>query len=189
MTMLVNDVLTPTQRLILRAQQGDAVALNELLIEVAPYVNVLARRKLSDAHDADELTQDVLVKISRKIGQLREVGAFAGWVRQIVCRLAVNQMTRRSSTVVCDPETLEATCGGVSDPAGDAERKEDAALVRAGLRRLGRIDRMTLEAFYLRGQSLAEMSDAFDAPVGTIKRRLHTARKRLAREMEGLQAV
>ena len=45
------------------------------------------------------------------------------------------------------------------------------------------MDRETLEAFYVRGHSLLEMSDEFDAPVGTIKRRLHVARKRLAQEM------
>ncbi len=44
-------------------------------------------------------------------------------------------------------------------------------------------------AFYVQGQSLIEMSDRFDSPVGTIKRRLHVARKRLARELEELTAV
>jgi RNA polymerase sigma-70 factor, ECF subfamily len=58
--------------------------------------------------------------------------------------------------------------------------------VRAGLRQLGSLDRKTLEAFYVRGQSLLEMSDEFDAPVGTIKRRLHVARKRLAAELAEL---
>ena len=45
-------------------------------------------------------------------------------------------------------------------------------------------DRATLEAFYVRGQSLLQMSDEFDAPLGTIKRRLHVARLRLAKEVE-----
>ncbi|MEQ1906823.1 MAG: sigma-70 family RNA polymerase sigma factor, partial [Pirellulaceae bacterium] len=40
-------------------------------------------------------------------------------------------------------------------------------------------DRETLEAFYVQGKSILEMSDEFDAPVGTIKRRLHVARHRL----------
>jgi RNA polymerase sigma-70 factor (ECF subfamily) len=48
------------------------------------------------------------------------------------------------------------------------------------------LDRDTLTAFYIEGQSLAEMSTAFDSPVGTIKRRLHVARKRLAQELEEL---
>jgi RNA polymerase sigma-70 factor (ECF subfamily) len=38
-------------------------------------------------------------------------------------------------------------------------------------------------AFYFHGRSLVEMSDQFDSPVGTIKRRLHVARKRLAKEL------
>ena len=55
--------------------------------------------------------------------------------------------------------------------------------------RLGKLDRNTLVAFYIHGQSLIEMSDEFAAPIGTIKRRLHVARKRLAKELECLQAV
>ena len=55
--------------------------------------------------------------------------------------------------------------------------------------RLGELDRDTLVAFYVEGQSLIEMSDQFASPVGTIKRRLHVARKRLARELEDLVAV
>ena len=51
------------------------------------------------------------------------------------------------------------------------------------------LDRETLVAFYVKGRSLLEMSDEFDAPLGTIKRRLHIARKRLAKEVESLVAV
>jgi RNA polymerase sigma-70 factor (ECF subfamily) len=63
-------------------------------------------------------------------------------------------------------------------------RHERARQVRAGLRRLKALDRKTLVAFYVDGQSLAEMSTKFASPIGTIKRRLHTARKRLAVELE-----
>ena len=62
----------------------------------------------------------------------------------------------------------------------------DASNARARLRAAGFPVRKTLEAFYVRGQSLLEMSDEFDAPVGTIKRRLHVARKRLAAELAEL---
>ena len=45
-------------------------------------------------------------------------------------------------------------------------------------------DRATLEAFYLRGRSLKQMSREFETPLGTIKRRLHVARNRLRRQLE-----
>ncbi len=63
---------------------------------------------------------------------------------------------------------------------------EERSQVRAGLARLGKVDRQTLEAFYVQGRSLAEMSGDFSSPVGTIKRRLHVAQKRLARELSEL---
>ena len=46
-----------------------------------------------------------------------------------------------------------------------------------------------LEAFYVRGESLSQMSESFEAPIGTIKHRLHVARKRLARQLETAAAV
>ena len=66
---------------------------------------------------------------------------------------------------------------------------ERDARLHAGLNRLRDMDRETLVAFYVNGRSLIEMSDEFEAPVGTIKRRLHVARKRLAKEVEELVAV
>ena len=52
-----------------------------------------------------------------------------------------------------------------------------------GIARLG-VDRATLEAFYIRGRSLKQMSREFETPVGTIKRRLHVARNRLRKQLE-----
>ena len=68
----------------------------------------------------------------------------------------------------------------------EVERRDNLAV---GISRLGEMDRDTLQAFYVDGHSLREMSDEFEAPIGTIKRRLHVARKRLAKEMEELEAV
>ena len=64
--------------------------------------------------------------------------------------------------------------------------RERQKQVRVGLRRLKAVDRDTLMAFYFDGRSLVEMSNQFHTPVGTIKRRLHVARKRLAKELAAL---
>ena len=58
-------------------------------------------------------------------------------------------------------------------------QREDAQQLRTGIDRLGKLDRQTLMAFYFEGQSLKDMAEVFDSPIGTIKRRLHTARNRL----------
>jgi RNA polymerase sigma-70 factor (ECF subfamily) len=63
-------------------------------------------------------------------------------------------------------------------------RAEQRSSLLRGLYRLKALDRATLEAFYIRGQSLRQMSLHFETPIGTIKRRLHVARKRLRRQLE-----
>ena len=83
-----------------------------------------------------------------------------------------------------EQETLEANCVEDVTPLATVLQGERSSQVRDGLARLRDLDRETLEAFYVKGQSLTEMSDEFEAPLGTIKRRLHVARKRLAKEVE-----
>ncbi|MCA9103837.1 MAG: sigma-70 family RNA polymerase sigma factor [Pirellulaceae bacterium] len=175
--------------LVRRAQAGDREALGELFTRFERHIFLIARARLRNDHEAQELVQDVFVQVMEKLGQLREPEAFAGWLRTIAHRTAINRGTRRAPEVAAEPETLEATCQDERCPVADAIRREDGVHLRAGLDRLGDLDRETLEAFYVRGQSLIEMSDEFDAPVGTIKRRLHVARKRLAKEVEPLVAV
>lgn len=122
----------------------------------------------------------------RKLDQLQEPACFGGWLRTIAVRMAINRGMRRSATVATDSSMLEATCVEHQTPLGAILARERDRQVRRGLRKLKATDRDTLVAFYFQGRSLVEMSDQFRSPVGTIKRRLHVARKRLAKELEAL---
>ncbi|WP_153559069.1 RNA polymerase sigma factor [Roseimaritima sediminicola] len=176
-------------QLVRAAQEGDRLAFGELFERYRPGIVALAMRRVRNADEADELAQDVFIQAMEKIDQLRVPEAFGGWLRRIVHRMAINRVTRRQAPLACDPETLEATCLAFGTPDEMALQREQAASVRDAVDRLGTTDRETLRAFYMHGQSLIQMSEAFDAPVGTIKRRLHVARKRLAKQMDVAQAV
>jgi RNA polymerase sigma-70 factor (ECF subfamily) len=179
----------PLAEVVLAAQQGDRDAFGELVERYQRAVYASAIRRLGNDAEAQELTQEVFVQALRKIGQLREPAAFGGWLRSMCARMAINRAVRRGPLVPTEPEYLEATCVEQATPLVHALEHERAQQVRDGLGRLGKLDRDTLTAFYVKGQSLIEMSSAFESPVGTIKRRLHVARKRLARELASLEAV
>jgi RNA polymerase sigma-70 factor (ECF subfamily) len=173
-------------RLVRAARAGDRAAFGELVRRFEGAVYAIALRKLGRPLEAEELAQEVFIKAYEKLDQLKVPAAFGGWLRAITVRLAINRMVRRTGAVATEPELLEATCADIRNPLDDVLAAERRAQVRAGLKRLGAMDRDTLVAFYVRGQSLLEMSEEFDSPVGTIKRRLHVARKRLAKELESL---
>lgn len=175
--------------LVRAAQEGDRWAFGQLAERYQGMIRSVAFRRLGNEAEALELTQEVLMKAMQRIEQLKEPAAFGGWLRSITVRMAINRQVRRNYTVSAEPQTLEAVCVEQSTPLDSLLSNERASQVRVGLNRLGELDRSTLLAFYMRGESLNQMSESFAAPVGTIKRRLHVARKRLAAELELLQAV
>jgi RNA polymerase sigma-70 factor (ECF subfamily) len=185
----IENEATPLEYLVAAAQDGDRDAFGELATRFEPMVYAIALRRLGNHAEAQELCQEVLVKAMQKIEQLKVAAAFAGWLRSITVRMAINRQVRRAPIVSTEPQALDATCIEASTPLDAVLANERATQVRGGLARLGELDRHTLEAFYVRGQSLAEMSTSFRAPIGTIKRRLHVARKRLARQLEEAAAV
>ena len=189
MTILKEEEKEQLVRLVRAAQSGDQNAYNELFTRFERHVLGLALRKLNDFAEAEELTQEVLLQAWLKLPQLREPEAFAGWLRAITTRMAINRITRKRITRSVEPETLEATVLDDYSPVDEAIATEEEERLQAGLSRLREMDRDTLVAFYVDGRSLNEMSDEFDAPLGTIKRRLHIARKRLAKQVEELVAI
>ncbi len=178
------------KQLVIDAQAGDRDAFGELFERYHRTVLTIATRRLGgDTAEAQELCQDVFIQAMQKLQQLRTPECFGGWLKSITHRMAINRLVRKGPWIATEPCTMEATCVEFNTPLGSALVREREEQVRAGLGRLRDLDRETLEAFYIRGCSLREMSDQFNAPLGTIKRRLHMARKRLSREVEELIAV
>lgn len=187
-TQILNEKDRVTE-LVLEAQRGSQEAVGELFQRFEKHVYAIALRRSRDHNDALELTQDVFVQVIEKIGQLRQPECFAGWLRTITNRLAINRGMRKGPEFSSEPEALEAIGTTKAGPLEQAIESERQDRVREGLDQLRDMDRETLEAFYVGGRSLIEMSDDFSAPVGTIKRRLHVARKRLAKHVEELVAI
>lgn len=178
------DILTVT---VIQAQAGDREAFGTLVVQFESRVFGIVMQRLRNTAEADEVTQEVFLRAFRKLSQLNEPRAFVGWLCQIAARLSINRAVRRPPELPCEPESFELQQQAQDNPASKLMQNEDAEQLRTGLDRLGDLDRATLWAFYFEGQSLKEMSVVFDSPIGTIKRRLHTARNRLRDVMVSMQ--
>lgn len=170
--------------LVVRAQGGDREAFGELVEQFERTVHAICLRRLGNPSEALELTQEVFLHVMKRLDQLREPERFAGWLRQVAARMAINRATRRVQPPSVDSEVLEAAGEHRHDPLDELIARERAQRLWDGLGRLKALDRETLEAFYIRGRSLIEIAEELDTPIGTIKRRLHTARKRLKAELQ-----
>ena len=165
-------------------RSGDRAAFGELVEQFERTVHAICLRRLGNPSEALELTQEVFLHVMKRLDQLREPERFAGWLRQVAARMAINRATRRVQPPSVDSEVLEAAGEHRHDPLDELIARERAQKLCDGLGRLKALDRETLEAFYIRGRSLIEIAEELDTPIGTIKRRLHTARKRLKAELQ-----
>jgi RNA polymerase sigma-70 factor (ECF subfamily) len=154
-------------------------AYGELVERFQPTVYAVALARLRNPTEAQELTQEVFLHGMKKLAQLRDPQCFAGWLRQITVRMAINRVTRRGPLQKVENEVLETTEAVNTNPLDRLIQTEQAAELYQALEQLKPVDRSTLVAFYIRGRSLKQMSREFETPVGTIKRRLHVARNRL----------
>ncbi|MEU5535593.1 RNA polymerase sigma factor [Streptomyces sp. NPDC020362] len=159
-----NEPPTPVAVLVSRAQAGDARAMNDLLTEITPYVTrvcvTISRDNRSDA------VQEALLAIYRGLGTLREPAAFYGWVRSVATREAVRTVKRLKA---------EAACSQLQ--SGLLTSSLDAVHINDVLDRLSEAHRQIL-ALRVYGLNEDEMAATLSLPVGTVRSRLHRARRR-----------
>ena len=169
--------------LVTRAQDGDRQAYSELYARFQPSVYAVALACLRDAQASQELTHDVLVQAFEKLSQLRQPAAFPGWLRQTATHMAINRVSRHGQSTYATDVVLDEMTAPSASPLEQLISREQITQVRQSLARLKPLDRDTLLAFYYDDQSLETISQQAEAPIGTIKRRLHVARQRLRQEL------
>jgi RNA polymerase sigma factor (sigma-70 family) len=159
------DVREPEElaRLVRDAQHGDALAMDELLSILAPYVGrICGPVALQDGADA---TQEALLAVFRNIRQLKTAAALFGWVRSIAVREAVRLARQRQRVIVAE----------LVDVPADADL-ELATDIEDVLRRLSPEHRVVLTLRHIEGLDEQEVSRVLAVPVGTVRSRLFRAR-------------
>ncbi len=116
------DATTPLGDVVRAAQAGSHDAFAQLTLRFERMVYGLALRRLGDHAEAQEIVQEVFLQVLRKIGQLREPAAIAGWLRSIATRRIHNRIARRSPVAVTEQATLEAAGDGGETPLDRALR-------------------------------------------------------------------
>src|SRR5947209_6117558 len=155
--------------LVRRAQAGDREAFGRLVEQFERTVHAICLRRLGNPSEAAEMTQEVFLHVMRRIDQLREPERFAGWLRQVAVRMAINRATRRLAPASVETVVLEAACERRDDPLDELINRERAQRLWEAIARLKPLDREALQAFYINGQSLVAIAEQLDVPIGTVK--------------------
>lgn len=168
---------------VLQAQSGSHEALNELFKNIQEplfrYVVSLVR----DQHLAEDILQEVFIRIYRKVKWLREPEAFRAWAYQIASREAFRHLRRERhwSDQVRDQEMLAALPATARDTEFPRELIESLPQL---VEKLSPASRAVVVLFYLHELSLVETAAVLEIPLGTAKSRLAYGLQSLRRVFE-----
>ncbi|MHC4713529.1 MAG: sigma-70 family RNA polymerase sigma factor [Planctomycetota bacterium] len=164
--------------------EGDETASEEVIRRYRDAVVAVALSRLGNFHDAEDVAQEVFVEAYRRLAGLRDPQRLGAWLRSITIHRAIDAVRRCRKPV--DISQLGEASAAVS-AWRERERNTDVQHeVMAMIAALSRTQRETTTLFYIDGYSVEEVAAIQEVPAGTVKRRLHDARRCLKEEMVGM---
>lgn len=170
---------------------------SEFVALLRPHLDRLYRaayRFTGDPHDAEDLVQDLLTRLYPRVAELQGVEQLGPWLMRVLYRQFVDSRRRRLRSALghVDAPPEEGAAGDAMDrfssPAPGPEEATDAALFAArieeALQAMPAEQRAVVSLHDMEGYSLPELEGILEAPLGTLKSRLHRGRQRLRSLLE-----
>jgi len=173
----------PDDELAHQVANGEQQALLHLYDRHASRVYALALRVLGDPMSAEEITQDVFVKLWSRAGSyLASRGAFATWLLSIARHAAIDRLRQeRRRPALADDDDPDDAWAEFPDARSASEEARWKSLYFA-VRALPREQRQAIELAYYYGMSHSQIAEHLGWPVGTVKTRLRMGMEQLRRQ-------
>lgn len=179
----MNEAVTP---LVKKAQAGDQQALSEVLRRCYQQIHRWAISLTGDPDDADDVTQNVLILLHRRIGQYRERSRFTTWLYRVT-RNAAGDHFRRSSRRERAVKRSTEEAGDASYQKGtqldELHASDVADLVRTLFVDLPDRQREVFDLVDLQDWSPVEVSQALNMKPVTVRAHLHRARRTMRKRI------
>jgi RNA polymerase sigma-70 factor (ECF subfamily) len=176
---------SPDLWLARRAASGRADAWDELLALYGERVYNLALHFAGSATDAEDLTQEIFLRLYQNLHRYTGEAPLAAWALRLSRNLCIDhyrriRRERRTSSV---PDEILARMPAADDVQEEVQRREEVQAVYSALAELPEESAEVVLLRDLQGWTMEEIAAYLDVPLGTIKSRLHRARLGVAERL------
>ncbi len=158
--------------------QGNAQAFEALYGRYRLRLYNLLLRSLRDEASAEDLYQEVFLRLLRAAPRWRPEARLSTWLYRVAINLCIDAGRRRRAEELA-PETAELIADGRPGPQDAVQQGEALQRVKAGVAQLPDEQRAVLLLRVYEGLGEQEVAEIVGCPVGTVKSRLHHALRRL----------
>jgi RNA polymerase sigma-70 factor (ECF subfamily) len=186
----------PDVRLMLRVRDGDDAAFNEIVVAYQSRLIGVLRHLVQDQSAAEDLAQEVFLRIYRARRGYEPTAKFSTWLFRIANNLAINRRRdagrRREFQVTADdsgpsgPRPVEQMVADKSAlmPTRQLDKTELQAMVQSAMESLNERQRMALLLHRFEEMSYADVADTLDLTIPAVKSLLSRARESLREKLE-----
>lgn len=166
--------------LVKELKNGRQAAFSELVRRYQERVYWVARRMVGSHDDADDIAQEVFIKVYRSIDSFREESSFYTWVYRIATNTSINFLKRKKLRELIRFDDLVAPLISVEDQPDEAvEREENTTLIERAIQRLPQKQRQVFIMRYYDELSYEEMAKILKKSVGGLKANYFHALKKI----------
>jgi RNA polymerase sigma-70 factor (ECF subfamily) len=175
---------TLDSELVARAAAGDGAAFHALVERHRAMVYRIAYQFAGNHHDAEDIAQDVFIKVFRSLDRFRQDAQLTSWLYRIIMNACIDhkRRSRFNSSAAFSDEAEQRMLNAPEETPGPEERAYGGEIGQVLETEIGRLPRGQRIVFVMRhhqGMKLCEIADALGLAEGTVKRQLHAAVHRL----------
>ncbi|WP_246938864.1 RNA polymerase sigma factor [Bacillus pinisoli] len=171
--------------LYVRVLRQEKSALEQLYIRYEKLIYSFSYRMMQDTGLAEEVTQEVFIKLWRGLGQYDESkGKFSSWLLTMTRNTAIDLLRKRKRENVVELEDRDALQSPEESVEDLVEWKEKGEDIRAAVNTLKEDQQVIINLFYFKGYTQQKISDLCNIPLGTVKGRLRLALKHIRTYLE-----
>jgi len=178
--------------LVEKIKKGDSEAFRELIRRYQRYILNLVYRTIGDTNDAEDIAQEVFIKVYKSIRGFKGESKFSTWISKITVNLCMDKLREKAKNKEEDieEEVWNTFAQPVNfNPEVMAERHELQETIKKAIESLPEELRVAFVLRELEDFSYDEIGEMLNIPIGTVESRIYRARMKLRSYLKDLWSV
>ena len=171
------------RELVERCRRGEEAAFQELVDQYKDLVFAVIARTIQDRARAEDLAQDVFLRVHRGLPYFRGEARLSTWLYRIAANVCTEARSRQAPQISLDDERTSERVRPVAADRHASDLELSDRLEKA-IARLPANQRLMIAAHYLKGVRYEDLAEALQLPLGTVKTQLYRAKQQLRRLLE-----
>ena len=178
MFVKINMALKDDQDLIQNILSGQLPAFEQLVEKYQTMVFTLAFRVLQNHEDAEEVAQDVFVKVFNSLKNFQQKSNFKTWLYRIVYNESINRLRSRKKRIPL-VDLNEKTTLHLFDPGSINDSSDEIKFIQKAIQNLPETERIILSLYYYEDMPVKEIAKITELTETNVKTRLFRSRQKL----------